>query len=72
VKPRKPILVYTDYKSPYAYLGKDLVYELEHDFPVSVDWLPYTLDIPSFLGSARVDDRGNVVESIGNRVNGGG
>src|SRR5215831_13696020 len=59
---RKIIVVYTDYKSPYAYLAKDLVYELERDFPVTVDWLPYTLDIPSFLGSARVDDRGNLVE----------
>ena len=60
---RKIIVVYTDYKSPYAYLAKDLVYELERDFPVTVDWLPYTLDIPSFLGSARVDDHGNVIES---------
>jgi 2-hydroxychromene-2-carboxylate isomerase len=60
---RKIIVVYTDYKSPYAYLAKDLVYELERDFPVTVDWLPYTLDIPSFLGSARVDERGNVIES---------
>lgn len=60
---RKTIVVYTDYKSPYAYLAKDLVYELERDLPVSVDWLPYTLDIPSFLGSARVDERGNVTES---------
>jgi 2-hydroxychromene-2-carboxylate isomerase len=59
----KIIFVYTDYKSPYAYLVKDLVYELERDFALTVDWLPYTLDIPSFLGSARVDDRGNVVES---------
>lgn len=63
MNPRKIIAVYTDYKSPYAYLAKDLVYELERDFPVIVDWLPYTLDIPSFLGSARVDERGNVVES---------
>jgi len=53
---------YTDYKSPYAYLAKDLVYELERDFPVRVDWLPYRLDIPSFLGSARVDDSGHVIE----------
>ena len=60
---RKIIVVYTDYKSPYAYLAKDLVYELERDFPVTVDWLPYTLDIPSFQGSARVDDRGNLIES---------
>jgi 2-hydroxychromene-2-carboxylate isomerase len=48
----KVIVVYTDYKSPYAYLGKDLVYELERDFPVTVDWLPYPLDIPSFREGA--------------------
>jgi len=56
------ITVYIDYKSPYAYLAKDAVYELERDFPVRVDWLPYRLDIPSFLGSARVDDSGRVLE----------
>ena len=56
------LTVYIDYKSPYAYLAKDAVYELERDFPVRVDWLPYRLDIPSFLGSARVDDSGRVLE----------
>ena len=56
------ITVYTDYKSPYAYLAKDLVYELERDFPIRLDWRPYVLDIPSFLGSARVDDSGQVLE----------
>jgi 2-hydroxychromene-2-carboxylate isomerase len=56
------ITVYIDYKSPYAYLARDLAYELERDFPVRVDWLPYVLDIPSFLGSARVDDSGRVLE----------
>ena len=56
------VAVYTDYKSPYAYLAKDLTYELGRDFPVRIDWLPYRLDIPSFLGSARVDDSGHVVE----------
>jgi 2-hydroxychromene-2-carboxylate isomerase len=56
------VTVYSDYKSPYAYLAKDLAYELERDFPVRVDWLPYILDIPSFLGSARVDDNGQVIE----------
>jgi 2-hydroxychromene-2-carboxylate isomerase len=59
---QRAVTVYTDYKSPYAYLAKDLVYELERDFPVRVDWLPYRLDIPSFLGSARVDDSGHVIE----------
>src|SRR5258705_3258161 len=58
----RTVTVYFDYKSPYAFLAKDLAYELERDFPVKVDWLPYTLDIPSFLGSARVDDSGRVVE----------
>jgi 2-hydroxychromene-2-carboxylate isomerase len=56
------IIAYTDYKSPYAYLAKDLTYELERDFPVRVEWRPYVLDIPSFLGSARVDAEGRVLE----------
>src|SRR5713101_3079838 len=60
---RRTVTVYFDYKSPYAFLAKDPAYELQRDFPVKVDWLPYTLDIPSFLGSARVDDSGRVVEA---------
>ena len=55
------VAVYIDYKSPYAYLAKDLVYELERGLPVRIDWLPYGLDIPSFLGSARVDASGRVL-----------
>jgi 2-hydroxychromene-2-carboxylate isomerase len=58
----RTVAVYIDYKSPYAYLAKDLAYELERDFPVRLDWLPYMLDIPSFLGSARLDASGQVVE----------
>jgi len=56
------VTIYIDYKSPYAYLAKDLAYTLEGDYPVRLDWLPYVLDIPSFLGSARVDDSGRVIE----------
>ena len=56
------ITVYIDYKSPYAYLAKDPACELERDFPVTLDWLPYILDIPSYLGSARLDDSGRVIE----------
>ena len=59
----KTIVVYTDYKSPYAYLAKDLIYRFEDEFRVRLDWLPYTLDIPSYLGSARLDEQGEVVES---------
>jgi hypothetical protein len=40
-----------------------LIYELEDELEVRVDWLPYTLDTPSYLGSARVNERGEVVES---------
>ena len=50
------VRVYTDYKSPYAFLAKDLIYELENEFDVRLEWLPYTLDIPSYLGSARLDE----------------
>src|SRR5882672_9536983 len=56
------VTVYIDYKSPYAYLAKDLAYNLERDFPIRLDWLPYVLDIPSFLGSARLDAEGRVIE----------
>ncbi len=59
---RRVITVYSDYKSPYAYLAKDLIYALETECSVSVDWKPYILDIPKYLGSARVDPSGNVLE----------
>ena len=58
----RTVTVYIDYKSPYAYLAKDLACEIERDFPVRLDWLPYVLDIPSFLGSARLDESGRVIE----------
>jgi 2-hydroxychromene-2-carboxylate isomerase len=58
----RELTVHTDYKSPYAYLSKDLEYGLERDCAVRVRWLPYVLDIPSFLGSARLDADGTVLE----------
>ena len=58
--------VYSDYKSPYAYLAKDLTYELERQTGVTIEWLPYTLDIPAYLGSAKVDREGNVLEQSRN------
>ena len=59
----RTVTVYIDYKSPYAYLAKDLAYELARDFPVQLDWLPYDLDLADFMGSARVDDTGRVLEA---------
>jgi 2-hydroxychromene-2-carboxylate isomerase len=61
--PHLPVVtIYTDYKSPYAYLAKDPAYELERDLPVRLEWLPYLLDIPAYLGSARVATDGTVLE----------
>ncbi len=56
------VTLYIDYKSPYAYLAKDPAYELERDLACRIDWLPYVLDIPSFLGSATLDAEGRLVE----------
>jgi 2-hydroxychromene-2-carboxylate isomerase len=50
------ITLYTDYKSPYAYIAKAGACALEQDFDVLLDWLPYTLDIPSYLGSVEGRD----------------
>lgn len=50
------ITVYTDYKSPYAYIAKGPIYELERVFDVRLEWLPYTLDIESYLGSVESRD----------------
>ncbi len=59
----KILTVYTDYKSPYAYLAKDPAYGLEDEGLARLEWLPLVLDIPSFLGSAEVDGNRQVVQS---------
>ncbi len=46
----KPIKLYFDYKSPFAYLAKAEAYQLEEDYHVQIEWLPYVLDIPEALG----------------------
>ncbi len=58
----RTLTVYMDFKSPYAYLAKDLVYALEQAVPVRVCWLPYILDIPQYLGSATLGPDGTVVQ----------
>src|SRR5262245_50626854 len=63
----RTLKLYIDYKSPYAYLAKDLAYDLERETGVLLDWLPYTLDIPSYLGSARVNAEGVVEEESRNQ-----
>lgn len=58
----RTLIVYIDYKSPYAYLAKDLVYDIERDLPVAIDWRPYDLNLGEFMGTARVDENGQVIE----------
>ncbi len=45
------IRVYTDYKSPYAFVAVAATYKLEDDYDVELEWLPYTLHIAGYLGS---------------------
>lgn len=61
----KKITHYFDYKSPYAYLAQEDTFRLQ-DEDVEVEFLPYTLDIPSYLGSAEVDDTGRVLQETRN------
>jgi 2-hydroxychromene-2-carboxylate isomerase len=63
----RTLKLYIDYKSPYAYLAKDLAYDLERETGVLLDWLPYTLDIPSYLGTARLNAEGVVEEESRNQ-----
>jgi 2-hydroxychromene-2-carboxylate isomerase len=62
----RTITLYTDYKSPYAYLAKDPAFALARDLGVRLDVLPYILNIPDFLGSARLDAAGNIIEESRN------
>jgi 2-hydroxychromene-2-carboxylate isomerase len=57
-----PAIVYLDFKSPYAYLAIEPTRALERKLGVQFDWRPFVLDIPSYLGSARLDEAGKVVE----------
>lgn len=52
------IVHYFDYKSPYAWLAQVANDTLEREFGVSVTRVPYTLDIPSYLGAAELDANG--------------
>lgn len=59
----KRLEVYIDYKSPYAFVALAPTYALETDFDVVLDWYPLTLNISSYLGSARVSDAGKVEDN---------
>src|SRR6266702_16872 len=49
---RARVRIYTDYKSPYAFVANKRLFELEEKHGVELEWLPYTLRIPEFMGTA--------------------
>jgi 2-hydroxychromene-2-carboxylate isomerase len=57
------LAVYIDLKSPYAYLAIDPTRAMARQVGATIDWRPFTLDIPSYLGSARLDERGSLAAS---------
>jgi 2-hydroxychromene-2-carboxylate isomerase len=58
-----PLIVYIDFKSPYAFVAVGPTRALAADLGIAIDWRPLVLDIPSYLGSAKLGADGNVVES---------
>ena len=59
----KSINIYIDFKSPYSYLAIEPSKKFAKDLKLEINWLPYVLDIPGYLGSAKVDNKGKVLES---------
>ncbi len=55
-----PLVVYIDLKSPYAYLAIAPTRAMAQARGVPIEWRPFTLDIPSYLGSAKLDKKGKV------------
>ena len=52
---RLQLTVYTDYKSPYAFVAKNATKALALEYPVELTWRPYTLRIAEYLDA--VDSR---------------
>ena len=56
---------YFDYKSPYAYLAQEATYDLAAQPGITVEWLPYTLQIDKYLGTAQLGADGK--DTVGTR-----
>ncbi len=48
---RTVVRVYTDYKSPYAFVAVQPTYDLAEEYGLELEWRPYTLRIAEYLGS---------------------
>jgi len=56
-----PLIIYIDLKSPYAYLSIEPTRHMVKDLGIVADWRPFVLDIPSYLGSAKLGKGGKKV-----------
>ena len=59
------LIHYFDYKSPYAYLAQKSTFDIQEELNVTIDFRPYTLHIPSFLGTAELNEHNQ--DTIGSR-----
>ena len=62
IESTSPLIVYIDIKSPYAFVAIKPILALEARLQTEFDWRPLTLNIPSYLGSAKKSE-GKVVQS---------
>ena len=58
----RSLIVYIDFKSPYAYLAVEPTRRMLNELGLSADWRPFVLDIPSYLGTAKLDKAGKVAK----------
>ena len=56
-----PLIIYIDLKSPYAYLSIEPTRHMVKDLGIVADWRPFVLDIPSYIGSAKLGKGGKKV-----------
>ena len=61
LKSDAPLIIYIDLKSPYAYLSIEPTRHMVKDLGIVADWRPFVLDIPSYLGSAKLGKGGKKV-----------
>ena len=61
--------IYIDFKSPYAYLSIEPSRKIALKHNLKINWTPYVLDIPKYLGHAKVDSKKNIIESNRNDHN---
>ncbi len=57
------LAVYIDLKSPYAFIAIEPTRAMAASLGVAIEWRPFTLDIPSYLGSAKLDAKGEVASA---------